>query len=652
MNTEEVKARLKEKLTDAIEIENIHSRLDYYDRSAVSSNINRFSRSPRTSWDKREAMRIKFGIYRMSAVLTSLNERMPVYAHVSTEDDKLVAFTPDRQAGEADRQIKISIGRLLSRCYPCLSDNKIREKVEQHNSEINPQITFLEGMEIVHAYLENGGTAACMNADSQVGNKNWTAENSPALAYVTPGVRMAVMRNEKGSITARSMIVELNGRKEFIRCYGNPVLKNWLLSQGYVLGTWQGVTLNRVILPYHGSDYKLVVPYLDSRDGITDRQTCSVAYIDGKVLVCTTKQLRALNGLGYTTKLPGTAGFAYLQEYSSDSTAFKCPITGRRLSPLTDEIVDAWVDGKKVQVCGSVAHNPSYVKDADEHYIALDEAIQLHGSWFLNDATYMADKGYTKLDADLYPQDQGWRGIYRTETTADGKVIRNVDAVRYVTQEGLTYKHSEHITKKDVRLAGTPKTYAAPGVPILRTRSGAKVTMLTHDIKKMYDGTYDYARGKDVFSMFGDTVWVEKNLTTYRKAEIVQAYGKAKLDSLWSTFDESLQMFTRKKAPDIRARYADDSGMEQFAGLLGRIGRRRLDTYAMMEMTLAELKAWAPLMYLGGYSNDFIKAQEEVFVSWLLQKIAEMEAVEAPHYCYAEVAMPEVATETPELATV
>ena len=56
------------------------------------------------------------------------------YAHVSLNNQAMLAYTENETKGKADRQTPIKVGRYLNRFTEGLSEDRIREVVEAHNA--------------------------------------------------------------------------------------------------------------------------------------------------------------------------------------------------------------------------------------------------------------------------------------------------------------------------------------------------------------------------------------------------------------------------------------------------------------------------------------------------------------------------------------
>ena len=80
-------------------------------------------------WVYREQARILRRVYKVTDTLKKLNSYFPIFAHISLDDPKMVAFTPDVNCGESDKQVRISIGKLLSKYLPVLSQKTVMHTI-------------------------------------------------------------------------------------------------------------------------------------------------------------------------------------------------------------------------------------------------------------------------------------------------------------------------------------------------------------------------------------------------------------------------------------------------------------------------------------------------------------------------------------------
>lgn len=626
MEKEEIIARLSEKLTDSEVIRSIHRNSEYSERVEANDMICRFKRSSLTSWDLREALRIKHGVYKTSAVLDQVNQVVPVYAHISTEDKTLVAYTPDRQAGEADRQLRSSIGKLLQRAYPCLDEDSVRDLIETHQSEVNPNIAFVEGKAIAEVYMEEGGISSCMTPKE--GQRQWTLETIPAIAYDAPGIKLATIRGSTGKLISRCLVVEIGEEKRFIRNYGSPVLLKWLENNGYTTGGWVGVKFNTVKMEGHENRY--VMPYLDALGGMTKSEHCTVALVDGVLTGISTKFRSYLANEGIPYVCPGSNGYISLNAgVSTESLKKKCPISGEEYLPYDARTVKVWLNGQTVEALYSSV-SKDFLHTRSGVLARPDDVVFIGGSYYLNIPAVIEDAGYVKLSAELYPDNQEWRGKYGVRHSVHGYILRE-DAIRYIKDDEIKLIHKSKIEKSDVRLADFDgeKVYAAKGEPFYRTATKAKVHPKLHNIVEMHDGKWEYQRGKKHEIVLGESYWLYKlsdrlQIRAEKWREILEKATDKHLKNDWS-FTEAVLRTVR--GIGLGESYVYNIKDTPLASLSSRQTYTGLSRSEMNSASISQI-----LYVVENACSDRGSGEKAYVVRWLKEMLAEMEAVEAPHY--------------------
>lgn len=625
MTLEELKAKLSEKITSKSVIDDCAYHTPYEYSSQAQRLYTTHSRSSETWWDRREALRLALGVYETSEVLRKVNDEFPFFAHISKEDKNMVAYTPDRQSGEADRQLRLSIGKLLARVYPCLSEDDIREKIETHNAEINPNIIFYSGIDIAKCYLEEGGISSCMAADPGNSAKAWTIENIPALAYDTPGIKLAVIRSDSGKMLARCLTVEINGEKRYIRNYGSPVLKHWLIKNDYVCGNWNGVQF-RTIKKSGG----YLMPYLDADGGQSTTNGSTVGLIDGVITGLDRKLRDMFRERGLYTGTPCTTGVGALGNL--DSTEFKgvCALSGATYNKLTDCVVNVWMpDSEEFKPALESALSEYYYRVAGGNYAARADMIELGYTRYVNNEKELAKAGYYKLAESLYPEDRTYHDKHRVQKTESGYVLAE-DCVIYVSGGVQTKKHKSEITKKDVSLAkvGSYKVYCAPDEKFYVTGTKAKVMPEVHNVNKLWDGSYEYSRNTVNRVIGGFQTYMRKSDNV---EEVIKTCQIKNLETLTnSKFSAERVKYALRNAGFMTHYMYNFSTLDSHSVSLGKKAREsgcsRISLNTTLDLTMQELLA---LFNLGVTEKGLAF---ELTRRWLVSLIADAEAVEAPHY--------------------
>lgn len=473
-------------------------------------------------WAHREALRLEYQVYTTSTVLAELNKATKMHTHISLTDPKRVAYTPDKAFGEQDRQLVISLGKLISRLYPGLRDEEVQEMVQIHEAEISDEVEFIQGFEAIdHVYKHMGDLGACMSkSDDKYGGV------SPLKAYDMPNIKLAVIRGHRGNITGRTMVYEASSTdKRFIRTYGDRVtIERRLAKLGYRLGTWHGAKFSMVVredVQERLSDGRVayVMPYLDGNNAAGGRSVSTVALIAGELTSVTDRYAQAVDALQYdsTAVCTDTSGYAVFRDFNPEKTSVYDYLTGEKISTL-DRPTKLKVGSIFVFTAAEVPVD-RYVKaktivDGEPciHWMPRSD-VWCGSGGAATDKKYLQRFGYVLLDATLYGPDQYVKESYCTETL-DGKNVCSHDTVEVVGDSfvGIQRLHRSDIVAKgkDKHIKLADDVYAMPGTKLYTTPSGRKVHPVVHDVVKRYDGMYDYCRNLRETTLLGERIYVPK----------------------------------------------------------------------------------------------------------------------------------------------
>jgi len=182
------------------------------------------------------------------------------WPHSSDEGQHKIAYTRDERSGEADRQVVTSVGKYLTRHFPTIPSDTIRDIAAKYAPG---QCKFVHTTEeMVHA-IENGPNS-CMSKDRD----RFPDDRHPYEAYAPEfGWHMALYK-EQGQITGRALCNETY----FVRTYrggtgstysnNDDRLEAWLREQGYEKTiSWSGYKLKRISV--RGNNCGFLAPYLD-----------------------------------------------------------------------------------------------------------------------------------------------------------------------------------------------------------------------------------------------------------------------------------------------------------------------------------------------------------------------------------------------------
>lgn len=461
--------------------------------------VSRAGQSELPYWVKRELLRMR-KVYTSSGVLEWVNTLAPVFAHVSLKEPSKVAFTPDQTAGLQDRQVITTIGRLLLRVVPFLTEEAVRKLTAEHEADLCTDLYFAEGEEITKMYMEMpDDIGACMSKTLTAGN--WKVH--PTLAYHAPGIKLAYLKTPSGKVTARSLVYEASETdKRYIRAYGKAATLSRVLEQnGYKLGNWVGAKLNAVIVDhYSDTSVKVVLPYLDANGARGSNYDCSVALIDGQLTVISTEVQNAIRAEFNSAVASGvtTNGYVSLLPISSDRFSRTCCFTGITLSTLESHVEweQVLLDGERKWALAAAV--PPYFVTArasgGKPALANPEDCQQSVSnvYYYQTAAQMSENGYCQLDATLYPENAGrWIDKYQIVALEDGRIVMDRDAIQIVDNSSGTVNLKwvllkELNPKQYVKLHGGH--YATKTSKWEVTTSGRKVIDGFSDFYRMYSG--------------------------------------------------------------------------------------------------------------------------------------------------------------------
>ena len=215
----------------------------------------------RAIWIGRERARLDEGQYHPVPWEVDPS-RAAHYAHISTGNANLIAYTPDDTFGVEDRQLRVKPGKYLTQFYSNVytpeeivvwSDRVKAMSLEMHIA------TTPEECESVYTSLH--GPDSCMSRRG-----DWTTGKHPATVYGGFDTAVAYIGHIGGphsnhNITARAVI--RTDVKRFYRAYGvaSGVLVSMLLAAGYIQSAdaLQGARVRAVSL----DAYYWLMPYID-----------------------------------------------------------------------------------------------------------------------------------------------------------------------------------------------------------------------------------------------------------------------------------------------------------------------------------------------------------------------------------------------------
>lgn len=181
-------------------------------------------------WTGREFNRFKTGEYQpvLWVKETWWKEIPDHFAHIGVKDKTRIAFTPDNEKGEADRQTAMLPGKYLQQFFgDVLSKEQIRDFATQHSAkfEMN-ELKWAHGPEEIEKVYKGGQLGSCFS--------NTTKAN----LYGTDDFAVAYLADTKGKVTARALCVP--ARKVYPYSYGDCTRIDELLAKAGYKRTYGG----------------------------------------------------------------------------------------------------------------------------------------------------------------------------------------------------------------------------------------------------------------------------------------------------------------------------------------------------------------------------------------------------------------------------
>lgn len=515
-------------------------------------------------WLMREWMRMYYGVYDLSPPLAQVARYRPglaIHCALDGDDRSMVAYTPDPAAGEADRQVRTSLGKLLRKLFPEWPDDLIRDIEAAHRADMSDEVEFITGADaMVNAYLE--GPDSCMKKPRGHWADKIGVDRHPIEAYDMPGFALAIARDGAGRVNARAMTwvnPDDENDKRYVRVYGDMCLARRLQRRGYRCAGLAGARLKRIEV----IGGRFVMPYVDvpggGGSGVQD-SSASYALLEPNAwyLVPETATHRVVRTLG--TSLVGVqTQQGYVTPSTSQIEAHErglkriCALSKREVSILVESMERAIIDGAWVDVSASALEEAShtatrvYAVHPDQGLVGVYafgdvKTFVYGGSRYLDGRAEREHCGFEQLDAELYPERKGewvreaavqaWEdGGYRTilacdavdviELNSDGGKSANptLPAALWRTRFGPRIEGNNAYTRI-TRLRSNIPTFAHKDVKISRTVSGRQVVEGVHPVARTIDGQLDFTRNLKQITILGQSTFYHQPASALREVAI------------------------------------------------------------------------------------------------------------------------------------
>lgn len=508
-------------------------------------------------WAVREALRIYYKVYPEPTPVVQWLTANPGsvfpghhYVHISKDDPSLIAFTPDSDAGAADKQVRMSLGRYLRRFITGLTDQQIQTLEAAHRADLSNEYELATGGDISRLYQEAGtsGVGSCMSHATS--GSTWPELHKlklhPTMAYDAPGFALAVMRNTKGAIAARCLCW-INPAdptdKRMMRIYGDRALERRLKRTGFDYKPFYGAVLKEFKLPSLGPN-AVVLPYIDGLQGRQGDDTVQVVRRpDGLHMVSlddrgTLENLAYADGLGgnlYTTAKV-TGGYVTLTLLPASVGRYTSVLSGNEFDSVTNPHVLylSAVDGEPGKAAASecAALPVAYMlHKGDQVTVRTPEGLPVFdhdGVRWVESGGARKLTGYVRLDAALYPDADGWRRRFDTVEASnvrdDGALDFDDAASRILGTDArlvahmrdgaprTAFVHHSAVRPEWERVAdlGSQRLFAGPGVKVELTDTKRKVIVGLHEVVRLMDGTVTYLRNAVQVTALGTRVYMRR----------------------------------------------------------------------------------------------------------------------------------------------
>lgn len=318
------------------------------------------------------------------------HELVMQWPHESKQGAHMIAYTRDEKYGEADRQLTLSVSKYLTRHFPTLNSNVIRDISGMYaEAKFGIVRTMPEMLDIVV-----NGPSSCMSGEAH----EFSASDGhhPYEVYDPQyGWHMAYIK-EGDRYTGRALLND----KLWVRTYrGRPDsrysdtderLNSWLREQGYSKADgWGGFSVARINISNRGG---ILAPYIDGHDRDLEERDSSRL----KIVSC--------GGEYYCGNTDGSA---------DERNSFTCDCCGTRMSEDDSHGVGRHCDEQVCPDCYSSEYTLVYGRRGEEYAVLNSDAVEVDGEWYHdewlsdNEIVELHDGEYCRQDNAVYVQSAG-----------------------------------------------------------------------------------------------------------------------------------------------------------------------------------------------------------------------------------------------------
>jgi len=385
----------------------------------------------------------------------------------SEVDVAQIAYTRDEAYGEADRQLRTSVSKYLTRHFSNIPSNIIRDISARY---VNGKFKFVHTMAEMLDVIING-PSSCMggkDADYFHDTHHPYEAYDPALGW-----HMAVYQEADGSFSGRALC----NAKTYVRTYRassasysqtDDRLVQWLQEQGYAKECgWEGFKLKRIdvrnnngfLAPYLDGDFKGLTDDMEIVDSGDSDAVWKCDNTDGTAdevhgRSCEDCGDRVAEDDGYWT---GRGEDHLVCDHCCDN--HYSHVYGRRGGQYYIHDDDVVRVGSEHYDCNYLSDN-NIVQLEDGDYAHTDDAcfVERHSEWYLTDSCVYCDHSseYELTDECVQLHDNEWAhqdDAFLCEHSSEWYLDDNGD--RYETECGKTVHidHADHYAPEQTTLA-------------------------------------------------------------------------------------------------------------------------------------------------------------------------------------------------------
>jgi hypothetical protein len=312
------------------------------------------------------------------------------WPHESKQGAHMVAYTRDEKYGEADRQLVLSVSKYLTRHFPTLNSNVIRDISGMYaEAKFGIVRTMPEMLDIVMY-----GPSSCMSGEAH----EFSASDGhhPYEVYDPQyGWHMAYIK-EGNKYTGRALLNDnvwvrtYRGRPDSRYSDTDERLNSWLREQGYSKADgWGGFSVARISV---SNSCGILAPYIDGRErDLSERDSGRFKIVN--------------NGEGeyHCSETNGSA---------DERNPCTCACCGTHMSEDDSHGVGRHCDEQVCEDCYSNDYTLVYGRRGEEYSVPNSDAIEVDGEWYHdewlsdNDIVELHDGSYAHSDNTVYVESE------------------------------------------------------------------------------------------------------------------------------------------------------------------------------------------------------------------------------------------------------